>query len=57
MQSSFLYVDGLIYRIMAENNFANLFRLPYDAINGMKKKDLVDQIENLKGKVAVSNDI
>ena len=27
---------------MAENNFVNLFNLSYDAINGMKKKDLVD---------------
>ena len=42
---------------MAENNCMNLFSLSYDAINGMKKKDLVDHIENLKGKVAVSNDI
>ena len=42
---------------MAENNFANLFSLSYDAINGMNKKDLVDHIENLKGKVVVGNDI
>ena len=42
---------------MAENNFVNLFSLPYDAINGMKKKDLVDHIENLKGKVVVGNNI
>ena len=41
---------------MAENNFVNLFSLCYDAINGMKKKDLVDHIENLNGKV-VGNDI
>ena len=27
---------------MAENNFVNLFNLSYDAINGMKKKDLID---------------
>ena len=40
----------LIYRIMAENNFVNLFILSYDVINGMKKNDLVDHIENLKGK-------
>ena len=26
-------------------------------MNGMKKKDLVDHIENLKGKVVVGNDI
>ena len=42
---------------MAENNFTNLFSLSYDAINGMKKKDLVDHIENLKGKVVVGNNI
>ena len=42
---------------MAENNFVNLFSLSYDAINGMKKKELVDHIENLKGKVVVGNDI
>ena len=42
---------------MAENNFVNLFSLCYDTINGMKKKDLVDHIENLNGKVVVGNDI
>ena len=42
---------------MAENNLVNLFSLSYDAINGMKKKDVVDHIENLKGKVVVGNDI
>ena len=42
---------------MAENNFVNLFSLSYDAINGIKKKDLVDHIENLKGKVVVGKDI
>ena len=42
---------------MAENGFLNLFSLSYDATNGMKKKDLVDHIENLKGKVVVGNDI
>ena len=42
---------------MAENNFVNLFSLSYDAINGMKKKDLADHIENLKRKVVVGNDI
>ena len=35
---------------MAENNFVNLFIM-------MKKKDLIDHIENLKGKVEVGNDI
>ena len=42
---------------MAENSFVNLFTLLYDAINGMKKKDLVDHIENLKGKIVVGNNI
>ena len=42
---------------MAENSFLNLFSLLYDAINGMKKKDLVDHIENLKGKIVVGNNI
>ena len=42
---------------MAENSFVNLFSLSYDAINGIKKKDLVDHIENLKGKVVVGNNI
>ena len=36
---------------MAENNIVNLFSLSYDVINGMNKKDLVDNIENSKGKV------
>ena len=40
---------------MAENSFVNLFSLSYDAINGMMKKDLVDHIENLMGKVVVGN--
>ena len=40
---------------MVENNFVNLLSLLYDSINGMKKKDLVDHIENLKGKVVVGN--
>ena len=42
---------------MVENNFINLFTVSYDAINGMKKKDLVDHIENLKRKVVVGNNI
>ena len=42
---------------MAENCFVNLFSLSYDAINEMKKKDLVDHIDNLNGKVVVGNDI
>ena len=57
MESGFLYVDTLIYRIMAENNFVNSFSLSYDTIHGMKKKDLVYHIENLKRKVVVGNNI
>ena len=50
-------MDTLEYKIMAENSFVNLFSLSYDAINGINKKDLVDHIENLKGKVVVGNNI
>ena len=57
MESSFLYLDTLIYRIMAENNFVSLFSLSFDAINEMEKKNLVDDIENLMGKEVVDNDI
>ena len=39
---------------MAENT-RNLFELSFDAINAMKKKDLVSKIEKLKGKVIVDN--
>ena len=49
-------MDTLVYRIVAENNFVNLFSFSSDAINGMKKKDLVDHIENVKEKL-VGNDI
>ena len=38
---------------MADLNVTNLFHLSYDQINAMKKKDLVNHIENLKGKVTV----
>ena len=38
---------------MADLNVTNLFDLSYDQINAMKKKDLVNQIENFKGKVTV----
>ena len=53
----FLYVDTLVYKITDENSFVNIFSLSYEAITGMKKKDLVDHIENLKGKVVFGNDI
>ena len=42
---------------MAQNSFANLFSLSHDAINGKKKKDLVDHIQNSKRKDIVGNDI
>ena len=35
----------------------NLFDLSFDEINAMKKKDLVREIEKLKGKVIVDNNI
>ena len=38
---------------MADLNIINLFDLSYDQINAMKKKDLVNYIENLKEKVTV----
>ena len=41
---------------MAEST-TNLFELSFDEINAMKKKDLVSEIEKLKGKVAVDNNI
>ena len=36
---------------MAGNDYVNLFFLTYDVINVIKKKDLVDYIEIMKGKV------
>ena len=41
---------------MAEST-TNLFELSFDEINAMKKKDLVSNIEKLKGKVVVDNNI
>ena len=42
---------------MAGNDYVNLFDLTYDAINVIKKKDLVDYIEKMKGKVVTDNQI
>ena len=42
---------------MAGNDYANLFDLTYDAINAIKKRDLVDYIEKIKGKVVTDNQI
>ena len=41
---------------MAEST-TNLFQLSFNEINAVKKKDLVNKIEKLKGKVAVDNNI
>ena len=32
-------------------NYINLVKMSYDDINSMRKKDLVEQIEKMKGKV------
>ena len=36
---------------MAGNDYVNLFFFTYDVINAIKKKDLVDYIKIMKGKV------
>ena len=41
---------------MAKNS-TNLFKLSFNAINEMKKKDLVSEIGKLKRNVIVDNDI
>ena len=41
---------------MAESA-TNFLELPFDEINAVKKKDLVSEIEKLKGKVVVDNNI
>ena len=43
--------------MMASNDYVNLFYLTSDAINAIKKKDLVDYIEKMKGKVVADNKI
>ena len=40
---------------MADKDYVNLCYLTYDAINAIRKKDLVDYIEKIKGKVAADN--
>ena len=42
---------------MTGKDYVNLFDLAYDAINAVKKKDLVDYIKKLKGKVVADNQI
>ena len=46
-----------ITNIMAGKDYVNLFYLNYDANNAIKKKDLVDYIEKMKGKVVADNQI
>ena len=40
---------------MACKDYVNLFYLTYDTVNAIRKKDLVDYIEKMKGKVAADN--
>ena len=42
---------------MAGNDYVNLFDLTCDAINAIKKKDLVDYIKKMKGKVVADKQI
>ena len=42
---------------MAGNDYVNLFYSTYDAINAIKKKDLVDYIEKMTGKVVADKQI
>ena len=42
---------------MAVNDYVNIFYLTYDAINAIKKKDLVDYIEKMKGKKVADKQI
>ena len=42
---------------MAGKDYVNLFDLTYGAINAIKKKDLVDYIEKMKGKIVADNHI
>ena len=42
---------------MADKDYVNLFDLIYDAINAIKKKDLVEYIEKMKAKVVADNQI
>ena len=46
-----------ITNIKTGKDYVNLFYLSYDAINAVKKKDLVDYIKKMKGKVVADNQI
>ena len=58
LRLNFFSLSGYyITNIMAGKDYVNLFYLTYDAINAIKKKDLVDYIEKMKGKVVADNQI
>ena len=42
---------------MGGKDYVTLFDLTYDAVNAIKKKDHVDYIEKMKGKVVADNHI
>ena len=42
---------------MAGNDYVNLFHFTYDAINAIKKKDLVAYIKKMKGRVVADEQI
>ena len=47
----------LCWKCNAGNDYVNLFEPTHDAINAIKKKDLVDYVEKMKGKVVADNQI
>ena len=42
---------------MASNDYVNLFDLTYDVFNAIKKKDLIDYVENMMNKVVTENQV
>ena len=42
---------------MASNDYVNLFDLTYDVFNAIKKKDLIDYVENMMDKVVTENQV
>ena len=56
VESCFLYVSTII-NILAGNDYVSLFNLTCDAVNAIKKEDLVNYIENMKGKVVADKQI
>ena len=58
LRLNLLFSTWILYcKYNAGNDYFNLFDLTYDAINAIKKKDLVDYIEKMKGKVVADNHI